>query len=514
MREITVPSVRELIDCAVEKYGKKTFIEYFENNVLVKKSYKKIREDSLAVCRYLRAISKDHLHIALCGSTSYEYLVFATASLISGCVLVPFAPDISASEASNLFKRADIDLIVHDAMLEDKVDEIINNTGIYLSPVNMTNKSTFNRILSDYSESSEYASLSDYEVDMDELALIIFTSGTTGIKKGVMHSTRTFVANTMCTDYVPYTTEKDTLLSVLPMYHVFCFSGDYVKNIRDGVTVALNGNMRNLTRNLLAFQPTAMRVVPMIAQTLLRAIKSLHAKNPSLTPRQAAEAVYGKNIKWLISGGAYLPPELCVEYENYGIYLRQGYGMSEAGCRITIPDTICSLDSVGRVIDICDVRIQGGEIQVNTPSAMLGYYKMPEETKEMFTEDGWLRTGDIGVLAENDELFITGRLKNLIILSSGENVSPEAIEKKFNDIESISEVLVYAEKNMIVADIYPNYSYFEDNKIENPEEVIISIVKEFNKTSKASHTIAKVNVLKTPLERTGSGKIKRKVNSL
>jgi len=514
MREITVPSIRELLDNAVEKHNEKTFIEYFENNVIIEKSFKKVREDSLAVCRYLRAISKKPLHIALCGGTSYEYIVFATACLISGNVMVPFAPDISASEASNLFKRADIDLIVHDSMLCDKVDEIINNTGIRFSPVHMTDKSVFNNIITKYSENSEYASLSDYEVDMDALALIIFTSGTTGVKKGVMHSTRSFVANTMCTDYVSYLSSEDINLSVLPMYHVFCFSGDYVKNLEEGLTIALNGNMKDLTRNLLAFQPTVIRIVPMIAQTLLRAIKAVHAKNPSFTPRQAAEAVYGKNIKWLLSGGAYLPPELCVEYENYGIYLRQGYGMSEAGCRITIPDYFCSLDSVGRVIDICDVRIQGGEIQLKTPSVMLGYYKMPEETKEMFTEDGWLRTGDIGYLAEKEELFITGRLKNLIILSSGENVSPEAIEKKFNDIESINEVLVYAEKDMIVADIYPNYQYFEDNKIENPEEVIISIVKELNKESKASHTIAKVNVLKTPLERTGSGKIKRKANTL
>lgn len=514
MKDITVPSIKELFLEAVAKHGSKTFLEYAENGVIIEKSYSRVWEDSLAVCRFIRAVADKHLHIALCGSTSYEYLIFATASLISGSVLVPFAPDISASEASDLFKRADIDMIVHDSGLCDKVEEIINNTGIALAPVHMTDKSVFNEILAKYAADSEYAALSDYDVDMDALALIIFTSGTTGVKKGVMHSTKSFVANTMCTDYVEYLTENDTLLSVLPLYHVFCFSGDYVKNIKDGVTVALNGNMKDLTKNLLLFQPTVMRVVPMIAQTLLRVIKAVQAKNPSFTPRQAAEAVYGKNIKWLLSGGAYLPPELCIEYENYGIYLRQGYGMSEAGCRITIPDTICSLDSIGRVIDICDVRIQGGEIQVKTPSVMLGYYKMPEETKEMFTEDGWLRTGDIGVLAEHNELFITGRVKNLIILSSGENVSPEAIEKKFNDIESISEVLVYAENDMIVADIYPNYSYFEDNKIENPDEVVMSIVDELNKTAKASHIISKVNVLKTPLERTGSGKIKRKANVL
>ena len=103
-----------------------------------------------------------------------------------------------------------------------------------------------------------------------------------------------------------------------------------------------------------------------------------------LSPREAAEEVFGKNIKWLISGGAYLNPQLTEEYEKLGIYLRQGYGMTEAGCRISVPDEGVSRESVGRVLDICDIRINNGEIQVKTPTVMMGYYKMPEETKEMF----------------------------------------------------------------------------------------------------------------------------------
>ena len=165
-----------------------------------------------------------------------------------------------------------------------------------------------------------------------------------------------------------------------------------------------------------------MRVVPMIAQHLLQRIKITAAKNPDIAPAEAAKIVLGKNLNWIVSGGAYLDPLLVEEYDKLGIMLRQGYGMTEVGCRISVPDRGVSTEAVGRVINICDVRTENGEIQIKTPTIMLGYYKMPEETAQMFTEDGWFRTGDIGYVTEDRQLFITGRVKNLIILSSGENV--------------------------------------------------------------------------------------------
>ncbi len=510
MKDFYVPSVREILDNSAEKFGKKTFIEYFRDGELTEKSFTQVREDSLAVCRYLRSLTDKKLHIAIIGATTYEYLVFATGVLISGNVLIPFAPEISAAEASNLFERGDVDFIIHDNLWNEEINNIDSGIKLIAPALNISDKEKVSSIFSGFGSDSAYAPLSDKDVDKDELALMIYTSGTTGLKKGVMHSTTSFVANIMCNDYIDYSNCDAVALSVLPMHHVFCFSGDYIKNLKDGVTVALNGNMRDLPSNLKLFQPKVIRVVPMIAQTLLRMIKATKSRNPSLTPRQAAEEIYGKNIRWIFSGGAYLPPELCVEYEQFGIFLRQGYGMTEAGCRITIPSEDCSMESVGKVIDITDARTVSGEIQVKCKSLMLGYYKMPEETKAMFTEDGWLRTGDIGILNENNELFVTGRLKNLIILSSGENVSPEAIEKKFNDYDIVSEVLVYGENNRIVAEIYPDYDYCNDNKIEDPTESINYIVRQLNSVAKSSHIISEVRIRKTPLERTASGKIKRK----
>jgi long-subunit acyl-CoA synthetase (AMP-forming) len=293
------------------------------------------------------------------------------------------------------------------------------------------------------------------------------------------------------------------------MYHTFCFSGDYLKNLKDGLQVCLNGEFKDIAENLKRFQPKVIRIVPMIAQSLLCKIKILLRKNPELSPRQAAEEVYGKNIKWLISGGAYLNPELVEEYDKLGIFLRQGYGMTEAGCRISVPDESVAYESVGRIIDLCDVRIENGEIQVNTPTAMMGYYKMPDATKEMFTQDGWLRTGDIGYITDDRQLFITGRAKNLIILSSGENVSPEAIERKFSSVELVEEVLVYGEGNRIIAEFYPDTEYAHSKGIEDIESELEKIVDSVNKTAKASHIISEVRVRTEPFEKTGPGKIKR-----
>lgn len=508
MKEFYVPSVRELLDNGAQNYKNSPFIKYTNNGEVYEKSFVDIQRDSKAVCRFIRNKSDKKMNVAVIGKTSYEYLVFMSGVLISGNTGVPFSPDISEKEAELLLNRADIEMLLCEDGFFTKAECLKEKcpTLKYIENYEASADMIYNK----YSDSSEFAPLSDYEVDKKDCALIIFTSGTTGVKKGVMLSTNALVGNIMYHDYcTDIFTENDVSLSVLPMYHCYCFSGDFLKNLKDGLQVCLNGNLKDITTNLKIFEPKVMRVVPMIAQSLLMQIKRVQRKNPDFTPRQAAEQVYGKNIQWLISGGAYLNPELAIEYEKYGIKLRQGYGMTEAGCRISVPDNDVSVESVGRVTDVCTARIVDGEIQVSTPTLMTGYYKMPEETAEMFTEDGWLKTGDIGELTPDGELFVTGRVKNLIILSSGENVSPEAIEKKFGSEPLVNEVLICGEDNRIVAEIYPDYDYAESNGIDDIEAALEEIIEKMNSSAKASHIISKIKVHTEPLERTDSGKIKR-----
>lgn len=515
MKKFDAPSVRELLDNGAEKFGDATFIKFIRDGKIEERSFKKVRSDSLAVCRWIRSLSDKRMHIAIIGKSNYEYITCLSGILISGNVAVPFAPDISVEEAAELFKRADIEMLLYEDEFTENAEKLKELCPFLRFSVNLGNGEEFDKIYTDYSENSEYAALSDITVDKNACCVIIFTSGTTGIKKGVELSTLALVGNIMyhdyCTDiFLP----NDVSLSVLPMYHIYCFSGDYIKNLKDGLQVCLNGSMMDLIHNLKIFEPKVVRVVPMIAQSLLQRVKVILAKEPETSVKDAVAQVFGRNIKWLISGGAYLNPELIDEYEKLGIFLRQGYGMTEAGCRISVPDNTASRESVGRVTDVCTVRIQNGEIQVNTPTVMLGYYKMPEETKEMFTEDGWLKTGDIGELTEDNQLFITGRVKNLIILSNGENVSPEAIEKKFADNQLVSEVLVYGEKDRIIAEIYPDYEYAKLEGIDDVQGELEKAVDRMNKTAKAAHIISEVRVRTEPLEKTGSGKIKRKATVL
>ncbi len=510
MSEFYAPTVRELLDGAAEKYADAPFINYIENNEVQKKSFNETRRASLAVCRCLRDLSKKKLHIAIVGKTSYEYLVCLTGILISGNVAIPFAPEISVNEASSIFARADIDMLIYGREFAEKAEEISAACPFINYFISMLDKNMFSHILDKYSDSSPFAPLSDFEVNKKECAVIIFTSGTTGIRKGAMLSTESLVGNIMYKDnsddiFRP----EDVSLSVLPMHHVYCFSGDFIKNLKDGVQICLNGDFKDTAKNLLIFEPRVIRIVPMLADSLLRRAKLLMTRNPDMTADEAREKIFGKNLKWLISGGAYLSPQLVDDYEKLGISLRQGYGMTEAGCRISVPDLTISKESVGKVLEFCEVRIKDNEIQIKTPTAMLGYYKMPEQTAEMFTEDGWLKTGDIGYVTEKRELFITGRAKNLIILSSGENVSPEAIEKKFSFYPVIAEVMVYAENDRITAEFYPDREYAEKTGITDIAAEIERITDKLNSTAKSSHIIAKTKIRDIPFEKTESGKIKR-----
>ena len=289
------PTVKQLLCASAEKYGEETFIKFVRNDAVEERSYVRVKTDSEAVCRWLRSISKDRMHVAVVGKTNYEYITCITGVLLSGNVVVPFAPDISAKEAAELFDRADIDMVLYDSAFEQNIDEVRANCPKIKHAVDLADEHFFADIYEKYSERSEFASLSDYEADPEKCAVIIFTSGTTGIKKGVMLSMNALVGNILYKEYINIFAERTSTLSVLPMHHIYCFSGDYLKNLCDGVQVCLNSNISEIVTNLQRFEPNAMRVVPMIAQHLLQRIKIAASKNPDMTPAEAAKTYPGKN---------------------------------------------------------------------------------------------------------------------------------------------------------------------------------------------------------------------------
>ena len=507
-----IHTVRDLIDNSAETYGDKSFIKYLSGEKIIEKSFTELRENSLAICRYIRSVCPDKMHIAVIGKTTYEYITVLTGILISGNVFVPFAPNISAEEAVRLFEAGDIEAVFYESEFDDKVKEISRKYKKLKTIVNMGNADWFTKIYKKYSSTSEYAKLSEIELDPKECATIIFTSGTTGNRKGVMLSSENLIANITYPELE--LSADDVYLSVLPMHHIFCFSCDYFKPLLDGLTVCLNGNMADIGKNLSVFQPTTMRLVPMICESLIRKVNIVHKKYPELSPRETAEKVFGRNIRWIAVGGAYLGPKLIDEYEKYGIMLRQGYGMTETSPKITTADygEKCK-DSSGKILkSICNVRIVNGEIQVKGKSVMMGYYKMPEETAAVFTDDGYLKTGDLGRIGDDGEhLYVTGRIKNLIILSNGENVSPEELERKFADEKTIKEIVVRAENDRIIAEIYPDFDYVKEAGIKDIEEYLERKIEEANEGERTEKEISGLLLRDTPFPKTSTNKIKRDV---
>lgn len=513
MRLENVPTIRQLLDDAPTRHNNSTFIKYIKDDEVISKSFGEVREDSLAFCRMLRHKLPDRSHIAIISKTCYEYIVGVTGILVSTNVAIPIAPDSTVQDVADVLNDSDAVAVLYEPEFADKIDEL-KSLCPALSFTLELNAERYEEIYKEYSEESGYAYLSDIEMDEEACALLIYTSGTTGDRKGVMLSSYALVCNIMYTPYSDILIRQDVLLCVLPLYHIFCFVSDYLSPLMRGNVLCLNGSVRDLFRNLLIFKPNQMRVVPMIAQAILGRVRAVQAKNPDLTAMQAAAQVTGGNLDMMLSGGAYLDPILCEAFGEMGIFLRQGYGMSECAGKATVPDKKSAIACVGRLMNFIDARIVDNEVQLDTPCRMIGYYKRPEETAAAFTEDGWLRTGDMGYVDSERQLFITGRVKNLIILSNGENVSPEGIENRYRVNRLVKEVLVYAEKDLIVAEIFPDNEYAVQTGITDIKAALEEITDKLNETALPSHTIARLIVRDTPLEKTSTGKIKRKATSI
>lgn len=491
-------TVKQLLDYSAEKYSDKDFCRYIRDGGVRRKSYSDFRRDACSVCRFIREKSERKLHIAFIGNTSYEYIVCLTGMIISGNTVVPFSPDITVAEAARLFADADIDILFCEESFSEKARELSVLCPSLREIISLGDLTEMERIFEEYSD-ARYSYLSDVPSSPDNLSLIVYTSGTTGDRKGVMLSDRNLAANST---YDTYSMEGDDVsLSILPMHHIFCYSCDVLKTLYDGGTLCINGRLADMYDNFLIFEPTVMRIVPAICKALLTRIRLACRRNPGLSAREAAETVVGKRLRRLIAGSAFLSSSLIDEFEKYGITARQGYGMTECSPRITTADFSdeCRYSN-GILTGVDEVRVQDGEIQVRGPSVMMGYYKRPQETEAAFTSDGFLRTGDRGRL-ENGHVYLSGRKKNIIVLSNGENISPEELENCFSDEERIKEIIVFADGDALWAEIYPA----PDADLGEIEEII----SEMNLTFPCDRQIGGFRLRNTPFPKTSTGKIIR-----
>lgn len=498
-----IKTLRDLVCGAAAEYGDKIFIKEKKGAELSEKSFSDFYGDVRRAAGFVLSKSEggNPVHAAVIGPSSYAWLVSWFGTVCGGNTAVPLDALLPAPEIISLLNRSDTDIFFYDSRYEKMIPAIKENCPKVKEYV------SFGEGLPKVLEENPPAELPG--VSPEGLAAIVYTSGTTGKSKGVMLLNSNYIDNAMCQD--GEASAEDVIMSVLPIHHIYCFTCDILCSLRYGAELCFNDSMLHITQNLKLFRPTIMLIVPMIAETIYKQLKAASAANPGVPIAAAAQVFFGGRLKTIYSGGAYLRPELQKAYIDMGFNMSQGYGMTECSPRISTAnpeDKECAGD-VGVIVNGCTVRIEDGEILVKSPSVMAGYYKDEAETAEALTSDGWLRTGDLGYVDGKNRIFITGRKKNLIILSNGENVSPEELENKFAEADFISEVLVYSEEGVITAEIFPDPNFCKDLSGEEIEKMFRDTVDGINKSVISSKTIHRLRIRSEEFEKTTSKKIKR-----
>ena len=501
MENREIKTVGDLLASAAAARPDKVWLrEKAGKDSIAEKTFSEMYEDARKVSSFLAKQGEPAVHAGILSSSGIACITAMLGTMISGNVAVVIDPQLSLDEMTDNLNRADVTVLFYDRRFLSKLDEIkaacpqIHST-VCLSP----EEGVFS--LQALLESEQAAP--DVRADPSDCACILYTSGTTGKSKGVMLSHANLIDNVTCCDQEG--DENDVLLSVLPIHHAYCITCDLLLSLRYGATLCINDSPMRLVQNIRLFKPTMLLFVPLIAETIYHRIMAEKKKNPLIPLRLAGQSVFGKDLRVIFCGGAYLAPELIAAYKKMGIPLLQGYGMTECSPRISsssLADPSTGED-VGRVVKNCRVRIVDGEIQAKSPSVMMGYYRNEEATKEIFTEDGWLKTGDLGYV-KDERIYITGRLKNLIILSNGENVSPEELENRFAGCDWLAEVMVYSEGEQITAEVYPRPEY-----AAKAEKLFRKKVDEINKSVPGTRRIVRLRLRDTEFEKTTSKKIKR-----
>ncbi len=499
MDKNNIKTLQELVNASAEEYGDKIFVTEKVGKELSSKTFNQFREDVKKLMAYVNTFrTSEPIHCAVSGASSYAWLVSYFGTVSGGNAGVPLDAQLGEDDTVELLNRSDSVIFFYDKRFSGMIDSMKEKCPNVKAFVSLEND--LPAILEKY-QPEEFQ-----PVDPSALATISYTSGTTGKSKGVMLLNSNLIDNAMCQD--DESEPDNVIMSVLPIHHIYCFTCDILLALRYGNNLCFNDSMMRIPQNLKLFRPHVILLVPMIAETLYKAIKNTMERFPEKSAKEIASEYFGGRLRTIFSGGAYLRPELQRAYIDMGIQMAQGYGMTECSPRISTGDrfdTECAGD-VGIIVNGCQVKSIDGEIVVKSPSVMAGYYKDEQATSEALTPDGWLHTGDLGY-AKGNKLFLTGRKKNLIILSNGENVSPEELENKFAGLDYITQILVYSEDCVICAEIFPNRELYSEE--ETIEKMFRETVDEINKTVPPAKAVRRLRIRENPFDMTPSRKIKR-----
>lgn len=476
-------SMKHMLEIAVENSGDKLAYRYRGKDGVVDVTFKEFQKDTFCLGTALNSIGMASGHIACIGENSYNWITVFLTALQSEGVFCPIDKDLPDGDLVNIVVGGDDDIIFCDQKREDtfrRIREQIPNVKYFVC---FDRKEDDGEFLSyelfmqkgrELYEGGDRSYCNMKTADMNALKMLIYTSGTTGLAKGVMLTEHNLVS--LVHYGLKLASLRDVGLSVLPYHHSYESVAGILVNLHRNATLCINDSLKRVVKNLALYKPGHMYVVPALIEVLYRRMQaSIEEKGKAKTVKLAIKLsrflraigidvrrklfkelheALGGNLEKLVCGGAPLRAEIADFFDDIGIIVTNGYGITECSPLVSVNDEFDNDPrTVGFPIDCVTVRIDDpnedgeGEICVKGDIVMLGYYKNPEATAAVFTEDGYFRTGDYGRLDDKGRIIITGRKKNIIILGNGKNIYPEELEDYIGGIKYVLENIVYAERD-------------------------------------------------------------------
>ena len=548
---------RELVETSTTKYAKNIAYKYKEkpsDQKIIEKTYEQVGKDVKALSTALLNLGLEEKKIALIGKNRYEWCISYLAITTGNMVVVPLDRALPDNEFENLLIRSEAEVLICDEKFIETAKKVKkeNNKLKYIISMDKNIKDKdikqFKEILEMGQNEIEKGNkvYDNIKIDNKKLSILLFTSGTTAEPKAVMLSQANICAN--LSDFATWVKlyPTDSLLSFLPIHHTFECTVTFLYGFYSGSTVVFCDGLKYIQKNLQEYKISVFVAVPLVLETMYKKIqKGIEEKGKTKIIQKITKISntllkchidirkkvfkqildnFGGKLRVVLYGAAPMNKETTIGYNNLGIELVQGYGLTETSPVIAAEtDKEKRPGSVGLVFDSLEVKIDKpdgngeGEILVKGPSVMMGYSNNKEENEKAL-KDGWFYTGDYGYFDKDEFLYVTGRKKDIIVLKNGKNIYPQEIEFLINKLPYIKESLVYQrEQNqtdtMLCAKIVYDKEIIKETlgKKEESEykEAIWKEIKEINKQLPVFKHIKKIEITTQELEKTTTQKVKR-----
>ena len=549
---IDYKNVKEIIKDAVSRYPDCvafTIKNKNGKNVSYKKiTYKELNEDINAFGTALLSIGLKGKRVAIIGKNRYEWILSYVTILNGVGIAIPLDKGLPEQEIITSLQRSKADVIIFEENMADLMKKIKDE--------NTTNLKTF--ILMDNIEKYDFLNIPkliekgkeevkkgnkeyiDAEIDNNKMSVILFTSGTTSLAKAVMISHRNIASNVAALRYEQPFCSTDTNIAFLPFHHMYG-STCILLMISAGVNNVFCDGLRHIQENLKEYKVSVFVCVPLILEAMHKKIMHTIDKTGQRKKfefgKKLSKALLkvgidvrrkifktvldelGGEVRAVISGAAALNKQVAEDFNAFGIYTVEGYGLTETA-PVVAGENIHTMghNSVGKPLCNVEVKIEDpneegiGEIAVKGPNVMLGYYENEEDTKAVL-KDGWFYTGDLGYYNKKGYLCIAGRQKSVIVLKNGKNIYPEEIETLINTLPYVEESMVFGypkgDDLIISAKIVYNKEYFKNTSKEDIEDKVWKDIKNINKELTIFKHIKKIIVTDEPMIKTTTAKVKR-----